>query len=477
MASRDRAFGESHMMKSVNPATGEEIAVHPELTPAAIDERVENASRAFAQWRRSTLRERSDLLARIADTFQSNRDRLARMATLEMGKTFASAIAEVEKCVSGFRFYAEQGPDMLAPEQRRLAHGGQAELRWLPLGPVLAVMPWNFPYWQVVRFLAPTIMAGNTGLLKHAGNVQGVAALIEEMVRSAGAPDGLFQNLPIRSAAVADIVADERVAAVTLTGSEGAGAAVAEVAGRSLKKVVLVLGGSAPFIVMPSADLEGRVGQAVKARIQNTGQSCICAKRIIVHADIHDAFLDRFAAAMGAVRTGDPFDPATEMGPLSSFDQLETVLGQVAEAAAAGARLIVGGERIEGPGAFMSAGVLVDVPLDSHVADEEIFGPVAMVFRAANAAEALRLANDVPFGLGSSVWTSDPAEQELFADGIEAGMTAINQMLASTPEAPFGGVKRSGHGRELGASGLHEFMNLKSVLRGGGGPAQREAIE
>jgi succinate-semialdehyde dehydrogenase/glutarate-semialdehyde dehydrogenase len=465
------------MMRSVNPATGEEIATFAELTAQEIDARVGKAAAAFAHWRHSAPFERAELLSRIADQFEANKDRLARAATLEMGKTFGSAVAEIEKSVSGFRFYAEHGPAMLAPERRALANGGGAELRWLPLGPVLAVMPWNFPYWQVVRFLAPTIMAGNSGLLKHAGNVQGVAALIEEMVRAADAPDGLFQNLPIRSGAVANLIADPRVAAVTLTGSEGAGVAVAEAAGRNLKKVVLELGGSDPFIVMPSADLGESVRQAVKARIQNSGQSCICAKRIIVHADIYDAFLELYSAAMGAVRAGDPFDPATDMGPLSSAEQLETVLGQVAEAERLGARRLVGGERLDGPGAFMSAGILVDVPEDSPVADDEIFGPVAMVFRAADAEDAIRLANAVPFGLGSSVWTNDPAEQERFASGIEAGMTAINQILASTPEAPFGGIKRSGHGRELGASGLHEFMNLKTVFCSAGAAASGAAVE
>jgi len=325
-------------------------------------------------------------------------------------------------------------------------------------------MPWNFPYWQVVRFLAPTILAGNVGLLKHAGNVQGVAQLIEDMVVAADAPPGLFQTLPIGVPPIARLIADDRIAAVTLTGSEGAGAAVAEQAGRALKKLVLELGGSDPFIVMPSADLEVAARTAVTARVQNTGQSCVCAKRMIVHADIYDAFLERFADLMGRVTPGDPFDPAVDMGPLSSLEQRQTVLDQVAKAQRAGARLISGAQKVDGPGAFMSAGILVDVPLDSAVTHEEIFGPVAMVFRAADANDAIALANAIPFGLGSSVWTNDPAEQEKFVTGVSAGMTAINQMLASAPEAPFGGIKRSGYGRELGSHGLHEFMNLKTVL-------------
>jgi succinate-semialdehyde dehydrogenase/glutarate-semialdehyde dehydrogenase len=453
------------MLRSVNPATGEEIAVHAEQDAAQIDTALGRAADAFNVWRKSSLEERSALLARIATQFEAEKERLGRMATLEMGKTFASAVAEVEKCASAFRFYAGNGAAMLKPASRPLSSGGTAEIHWLPLGPVLAVMPWNFPYWQVVRFLAPAIMAGNSGLLKHASNVQGCAQLIEEMVVAAGAPNGLFQNLSIRSAAVAGIIADPRIAAVTLTGSEGAGAAVAEQAGRQLKKTVLELGGSDPFIVMPSADLDEAVKVAVKARIQNSGQSCIASKRMIVHADVYDGFLKEFAAAMTGVKTGDPFDAATDMGSLSSAEQRDTVLAQVAEAQRQGGRLLVGGEKLDGPGAFMSAGILVDIPEGSPILEEELFGPVAIVQRAVDVDDAIRLANAVPFGLGSSVWTNDPGEQAEFVRGIAAGMTAINQLLASNPEAPFGGVKKSGYGRELGWQGIYEFMNLKTVFR------------
>jgi succinate-semialdehyde dehydrogenase/glutarate-semialdehyde dehydrogenase len=462
------------MLRSVNPANGEEIGCCEELSPAGIDAKLDKAVQAFRRWRLSDLSERTALLSRIADRFEQEKERLARMATLEMGKTFATSVAEIEKCIAGFRVYAKDGPAMLAPEERKLATGGIAEIRWLPIGPVLAIMPWNFPYWQVVRFLAPAIMAGNVGLLKHASIVQGVAGLIEEMVVSAGAPEGLFQNLAIRSGAVADLIADDRIAAVTLTGSEGAGKSVAEAAGKALKKVVLELGGSDPFIVMPSADLDEAVKQGVKARIQNTGQSCICAKRMIVHADVYDAFMEKFSAGMKAVKAGGPFDPKTDMGPLSSFDQRDTVLKQLDEAQQLGAKLLFGGETPDGPGAFMTAGILTDVPLDSPLMAEEIFGPIAMVFRAADIDEAIRIANDIPFGLGSSVWTNDRQEQEHFVRDIDAGMTAINQMLASAPEAPFGGVKRSGHGRELSRYGLHEFMNLKTVMRLGG---EKEEID
>jgi succinate-semialdehyde dehydrogenase/glutarate-semialdehyde dehydrogenase len=456
------------MFKSVNPATGEEIATYPELTSAEVGAKLDVAVRAFANWRTTSIAERTALLGRIADQYDANKDRLARTATEEMGKTYTSALAEVEKCAAAFRHYAKHGAQMLEPQSHVLSGGGTAEVRWLPQGPVLAIMPWNFPFWQAVRFLAPTILAGNVGLLKHASIVQGVARLMEEMVLAADGPQGLFQNLAIKSGAVAEMISDDRIVAVTLTGSEQAGIAVAEAAGRNLKKVVLELGGSDPFVVMPSADLDAAVKAAVQARIQNTGQSCICAKRMIAHADIYDAFLDKFAAAMKQVTAGDPMERATDMGPLSSFEQRDTVLNQIEEAKRLGATLLFGGEKPDLPGAYLTAGILTDVPLDSPLMQEEIFGPIAMVFSAVDIDEAIRIANDIPFGLGSSVWTEDPDEQERFVRDIAAGMTAINQMLASAPEAPFGGIKRSGHGRELGPFGLHEFMNLKTVMRKAG---------
>jgi succinate-semialdehyde dehydrogenase/glutarate-semialdehyde dehydrogenase len=451
------------MFTSINPATDEPGESFAELTADELEEKLIFATAAYRAWRTTDLATRSALLEAIAEQFDANKRRLAEIATREMGKTLKSAIAEVEKCAAGFRHYAQAGPAMLAPRTIPTA-SGDAIARYLPIGPVLAVMPWNFPYWQVVRFLAPTILAGNVGLLKHASSVQGCGAAIEEMVIAAGAPAGLFQNLAITSGRVAALIADPRVVAVTLTGSEGAGMKVAEAAGRALKKVVLELGGSDPFIVMPSADLDAAVRGAVTARTQNTGQSCICGKRMIVHADIYDAFLDKFSAAMRAVKAGDPMDPATDMGPLSSAAQRQTVLDQLALIERAGGKLLFGGEALPGKGAYMSAGVLVDVPQDDPAAQEELFGPVAMLFRADDIDAAIALANDVPFGLGSSVWTNDPDERERFVRDIEAGMTAINQILASTPEAPFGGIKRSGHGRELGPYGLHEFMNLKTVL-------------
>ncbi|HSX56276.1 MAG TPA: NAD-dependent succinate-semialdehyde dehydrogenase [Sphingomonas sp.] len=450
------------MFTSINPATGEEGASFEALDDDGIEAALARAEAAYRSWRVSEIAQRTALLTAIADAFEANRQHLAETATREMGKTLASALAEVEKCVAGFRHYAERGPEYLAPVETKTA-SGRAVGHWLPLGPILAVMPWNFPYWQVVRWLAPTILAGNVGLLKHASLTQGCAALIQQMVSAAGAPDGVFQNLPVKSDKVSRIIADKRVVAVTLTGSEGAGAKVAEAAGRALKKVVLELGGSDPFIVMPSADLDVAVKTAVRARVQNAGQSCICAKRMIAHTDVYDAFLDKFTAAMLAVKIGDPMADGVEMGPLSSTGQRDTVLEQLRRATGDGARLI-GGEKVERDGAWMTAGVLTDVDPDADFAQEEIFGPVAMVFRADDIDAAIALANDVPFGLGSSVWTRDQAEIDRFVRDVESGMTAVNQLLASTPEAPFGGVKLSGHGRELGPWGLHEFMNLKAVM-------------
>ena len=452
------------MFTPVDPATGNAGTPIPELSAEEIERKLARAAETYRAWRLTDLPTRARLLEAIADQFEADKQRLAAIATHEMGKTLKSAIAEVEKCVAGFRYYARQGEAMLAPRVAELADGTRATSHWQPMGPVLAVMPWNFPYWQVVRFLAPTIMAGNVGLLKHASLTQGCGAAIEEAVLAAGAPAGLFQNLAIKAAAVDALIADDRVVAVTLTGSEEAGAKVAAAAGRALKKVVLELGGSDPFIVMPSADLDKAVAAAVTARVQNSGQSCICGKRMIVHADVYDTFLDRFSAAMRAVTAGDPTDPATDMGPLSSEEQRRTVLDQLRGIEAAGGRLLFGGEALPGPGAYMSAGVLVDVPIDHPAAQEELFGPVAMVFRAADLDAAIALANDVPFGLGSSVWTEDEAERDRFVRDIEAGMVAVNRMLASSPEAAFGGIKRSGHGRELGPYGLHEFMNLKTVF-------------
>jgi succinate-semialdehyde dehydrogenase/glutarate-semialdehyde dehydrogenase len=447
------------MFETINPATGKAGEAMPMDDADAVEAKLARAQGAYRGWRTTSVDERTRLLAAIADAFESDRQRLAEIATREMGKTVKSALAEVDKCVAGFRYYAEHGPAMLEPVT--VTDGVRAI--WRPMGPVLAIMPWNFPYWQVVRFLAPTLLAGNVALLKHASITQGCARAIGEMVEQAGAPRGLFQNLAVRSDAVAGVIADDRVVAATLTGSEGAGAKVAEAAGRALKKVVLELGGSDPFVVMPSADLDEAAKVAVTARIQNAGQSCICAKRMIVHAEVYDRFVDRFSAGMKAVTLGDPMGEV-DMGPLSSFEQRDTVLQQVAKAQEQGARLLFGAEKPDLAGAFLTAGILADVPRDAPIAGEELFGPVAMLFRADDLDDAIALANDTPFGLGTSIWTHDEAERRRFERDIDAGMIAVNKMLASTPEAPFGGIGRSGHGRELGPWGLHEFMNLTAVL-------------
>ncbi|WP_394730317.1 NAD-dependent succinate-semialdehyde dehydrogenase [Altererythrobacter sp. GH1-8] len=457
------------MITTTNPATGERLASYEELSADQIDARLARADSAYREWRKSSLAERSVLLETLARVYDANTNRLARQASLEMGKTFASAKAEIAKCAQLFRHMAQAGPAMLEPLSFDLGEDGNAQARWLPQGVVLAVMPWNYPYWQVARFLAPAVMAGNVGVLKHASAVQGCAELLEEMMTEAGAPSGLFQNLPVKSGAIERVIADDRVVAATLTGSEGAGAAVAELAGKHLKKTVLELGGSDPFIVMPSADLDKAASQAVKARIQNTGQSCICGKRMIVHSAIYDDFAERFFAQMQSTKAGDPFDEETEMGPLSSKEQLDTVLEQIETAKSEGATLAFGGVAQSGPGAFISAGVLTHVPLESDTAKAEIFGPIAQLYRAKDIEDAIRIANAIPFGLGSSVWTEDEEEKERFVRDIEAGMTAINQFLSSHPVAPFGGIKRSGYGRELSHLGLHEFMNLKTVMTGSGG--------
>ena len=452
------------MITTTNPATGETIAQYETLDQNGIDAKLETAARTYRDWRSTSLDERTKVLAALGDLYETNKEDLARLAVTEMGKPIKQARAEVEKCASLLHYYAEHGPPMLDSRFWDLSDGGRAEGRWLPQGPVLAVMPWNFPYWQVIRFLAPTILAGNVGVLKHASIVQGVAQRMEELVLEAGGPAGLFQNLCISSDSVADIIADTRIVAATLTGSEGAGSAVASQAGKHLKKVVLELGGSDPFIVMPSADIEQAVKDAVFARIQNNGQSCICGKRTIVHADIYDDFSEKFIAALKAAKLGDPMEDDTELGPLSSEGQRDTVQKQVAKAQDEGCTLLFGGEKLDKPGAWMTAGLLTDVPLASKTGTDEIFGPVGQLYKAKDINEATTIANAIPFGLGSAVWTNDDGEKEHFANAIEAGMTTFNGVNGSKIEAPFGGIKRSGHGRELAEFGLHEFMNLKTLV-------------
>jgi succinate-semialdehyde dehydrogenase/glutarate-semialdehyde dehydrogenase len=450
-------------MTSVNPATGEVLGRYEELSDAELEARLARAAQTFRSWRRRPFADRAALLVRAAEVLEQKKEHWGRIMTLEMGKTFRSAVAEAEKCAWACRFYAEHAERFLADEEVK-ASATRSYVRCLPIGPVLAVMPWNFPFWQVFRFAAPALMAGNVGLLKHASNVPGSALAIEEIFRLAGLPDGCFQTLLVGSARVARIVEDDRVAAVTLTGSEGAGAAVASTAGRVIKKTVLELGGSDPFVVMPSANLDTAVATAVTARCINNGQSCIAAKRFIVHDRIYDRFERELVRRMQALRVGDPMDPATDVGPLATRAELEKLDHQVGAAVKDGAKLLLGGRPSGGQGSYYPPTVLAGIPRSSPSYREELFGPVAMLYRVKDVEEAIEVANDVPFGLGSSVWTDDEDERRRFVDDLAAGATFVNAMVASDPRLPFGGVKRSGYGRELARDGIREFVNVKTVV-------------
>jgi len=397
-----------------------------------------------------------------ADIFERDQDRFAQLMTLEMGKPIQQAKAEAAKCATACRYYAAHAERLLADEPIPDADG-RCFLRFDPLGAVLAIMPWNFPFWQVVRFVAPTLMAGNVGLLKHAATVPQCAAALEEVFLRAGFAEGCFQNLAIESGTVQQVIEDRRVAAVTLTGSVGAGSKVAAVAGREIKRTVLELGGSDPFLVMPSAPLATTVALAVKARVQNNGQSCIAAKRFIVHADIYGEFEKRFVDAFARLRVGDPMLPETEVGPLAQRQAVETLEKQVQTGIKLGARVLFGGKRRPGSGFFFDPTILADIPSDGAFAQEELFGPVAMVFRARDLDEAIDIANRSPFGLGASIWTQDEAEQERGIRELQVGQVFVNGLVASQPALPFGGIKHSGYGRELGAAGIREFVNAKSV--------------
>jgi succinate-semialdehyde dehydrogenase/glutarate-semialdehyde dehydrogenase len=464
-------------IQTINPATGETLRTFDALTDAEVDARLERAEATFQRYRHTSFAERSRWMARAAEILEEDKDPLGRLMTTEMGKPLAAAVAEVEKCAWACRFYAENAERLLADEEVA-TDARRSFIRYLPLGPVLAVMPWNFPLWQVFRFAAPALMAGNVGVLKHASNVPQSALAIEDVFRRAGFPDGAFQTLLVGSEAVARILDDPRIRAATLTGSTPAGQSVAERAGRNLKKTVLELGGSDPFLVMPSADLDAAARTAAKARTINNGQSCIAAKRFIVHQDVADEFEARFVRAMQALRVGDPMDTATDVGPLATAAIRDEVAEQVRRSVEMGARVLVGGERIERPGFYYAPTILTDIPPDSPAYREEVFGPVAILFRARDAADALRLANDSEFGLGSSVWTRDDGEADFFVRGIEAGMTYVNAMVASDPRLPFGGVKHSGYGRELAAFGIREFVNVKTVwMEDGSGPDEHPAAE
>jgi len=445
---------------STNPTTGEVLRRFDPHGPEEIERRLSLAARQSLLWRGTSVAERAAVLARAAQILERDKPTLARIATLEMGKTLASAAAEVEKCAAGCRYYAEHAPAMLRPE---MVDGENHRVQFHPLGALLAIMPWNFPYWQVIRFAAPALVAGNVALLKHAPSVPQCALALETLFHDAGAPEGVFQTLLVEADRVAGIIADPRVAAVTLTGSERAGRSVAATAGQHLKKAVLELGGSDPFIVLPSADLDKAVAVGVKARCVNNGQSCIAAKRFIVVDEVYDRFTEKFLAAMRAQKVGDPLEETTQLGPLATVAILEGLDQQVQRSVAAGARLLTGGKRVARPGNFYEPTVLADVPPAAPAYHEELFGPVATLFRVRDLDQAVILANDSGFGLGASVWTRDPAEAARLVDELDVGTVFVNEMVVSDPRFPFGGIKRSGYGRELGLYGLREFVNAKTV--------------
>ena len=455
------------MIATVDPTTGRTLKTYEPLTPAELDDRLDRAAAAFASYRLTTFAERAGWLTAAADLLDAEVEDTARLMTTEMGKTLAAAKAEVTKCAAGCRFYAEHAETYLADEPAEAEAVGavRAYTRYAPLGPVLAVMPWNFPLWQAMRFAAPALMAGNVGLLKHASNVPQTALYLEDLFRRAGFPADVFQTLLVGSDAVEGLLRDDRVAAATLTGSTPAGRSVGAIGGDALKKTVLELG-SDPFVVLPSADLARAAEVAVTARVQNNGQSCIAAKRFLVHADVAEEWTRLFADRMAALVVGDPMDDATDVGPLATESGVGDLEALVADAVAKGARLLCGGERPAGPGWFYPPTVLSGVTEDMAIWREEAFGPVAVVRVFADLDEGLRLANDSAFGLGSNVWTADPAEQERFVRDVEAGMVAVNGMTTSYPQLPFGGVKSSGYGRELAAHGIREFCNVKSVWVG-----------
>ncbi|MEW2624697.1 NADP-dependent succinic semialdehyde dehydrogenase [Streptomyces sp. NPDC048106] len=453
---------------TVNPANGETLKTYEAMGEEELERRLQLAEATFRTYRTTPFTERARLLNKAADLLDEDQQEIGRVMTTEMGKPVKQARAEAAKCAKAMRWYAEHAEALLADEEPaeadvRDSGASRVRVRYRPLGPVLAVMPWNFPLWQVIRFAAPALMAGNVGLLKHASNVPGTALYLEDLFHRAGFTEGCFQTLLIGSAAVDDILRDERVKAATLTGSEPAGRAVASAAGEMIKKTVLELGGSDPFVVMPSADVDRAAEVAVTARVQNNGQSCIAAKRFIVHGDVYDAFAERFVAGMKALRIGDPLEEDTEIGPLSSEQGRKDVEELVDDARRSGAEVLCGGTRPDGPGWYYPPTVLAGITREMRIHREEAFGPVATLYRAADLDEALLIANDSPFGLSSNVWTRDDGEVERFARDLEAGAVYVNGMTASHPAFPFGGVKRSGYGRELSGHGMREFCNITTV--------------
>ncbi|HSN03173.1 MAG TPA: NAD-dependent succinate-semialdehyde dehydrogenase [Acidimicrobiales bacterium] len=446
---------------AINPATEEVIAEYPAHTPEQIEAAVATAVTTFASWKMTPFKDRGELMTRAAQLLEDELDAAAALLTSEMGKTFAQAKGEVMKCAKTMRYYADHAEELLG-EEIISSPASRSGIRYEPLGTVLAVMPWNFALWQAVRFAAPAMMAGNVGILKHAHNVPGSALYLESLFLRAGFPTGVFANLFLGHQALADLIADDRIAAVTLTGSEVAGQKVGAQAGANLKKCVLELGGSDAFIIASSADMDTTVPMAVTARIQNNGQSCIAAKRFIVVKERSEEFIERFTAAMSEVKVGDPMDPQTNMGPLVNAEQRELLHAQVLDSVAKGAVVRCGGTMIEGKGYYYPATVLTNVPRDSRAGCEELFGPVAVVEVVEDLDEAIALANSTPWGLGGSVWATDPVEIERAINGVESGMVFANAIVASTPELPFGGIKKSGYGRELSALGIREFTNAKT---------------
>ncbi len=447
---------------SLNPANGEMLHEYPVWNTGELESTLGAVAAAAPAWQETSLEERCRLMHAAAKVLRQRRDELASLITLEMGKLKKEAQAEVEKCALVCDYYADNGPDFLADEIIE-SDAGRSLVAYQPLGIVLAVMPWNFPFWQVFRFAAPALVAGNCGVLKHASNVPQCALGIESVFREAGFPADVFRTLMISAAQVEGVINDPRVKAVTLTGSEPAGRKVAGTAGAALKKSVLELGGSDPFIVLEDADLDWAVPQAVASRYMNSGQSCIAAKRFIVVDAIAEEFLSRFRAAVEALQPGDPMDDATTLAPMARTDLRDELHRQVEESVAAGAVIVTGGKPLEGPGAFYAATILDQVKPGQRAYGEELFGPVAIIIRAANEEEALRIANDTEFGLGASIWTGDNNRGERLARRIESGCTFINGLVKSDPRLPFGGIKHSGFGRELSHHGMHEFVNAKTI--------------
>ncbi len=449
-------------IQTQNPATGEIVKTFDPHTDAEVDLMLAKSVVAHEELRTWSFDKRAEHMRKAAKILRDEAETLGEIVTLEMGKTLSSAIAEVKKCALGAEYYAKTAKDHLADEIVK-TDASKSYRAYLPLGPVLAVMPWNYPIWQVVRFAAPALMAGNTGLLKHASNVPQCALYIEDVFKRAGFPEGAFQSLLISGAKVERVLRDDRVKAATLTGSEPAGASVASICGQEIKPTVLELGGSDAFIIMPSADLDAAIKTGVKARNQNNGQSCIAAKRFIVHADIYEEVRNRLVDAVAALKVGDPMKDDTDVGPLVMESARDEIAGQVDAAVKDGARLLTGGKVMDGKGWFFEPGVLENISKDSNAYHEEIFGPVAALYNVDDLDAAIELANDSPFGLGSSIWTKEKSEQERAIREIEAGATFVNAMTSSTPALPFGGIKRSGYGRELAAEGIRAFCNVKSV--------------